>query len=78
MCTISFKENNIKLNYTIGKRREGDVIAIYANNDKAKTLLGWIPKFSLYDMMVTAWKWELKLKNDENLFKTQIDRKSVV
>ena len=66
------KASGIKLNYRIGPRRPGDVIAIYANNDKAKNLLGWAPKFSLNEMMLTAWKWELKLKNDENLFKTQI------
>ena len=64
--------SGVKLNYRIGPRRPGDVIAIYANNDKAKNLLGWIPKFSLQDMMATAWKWELMLKNDENLYKAQI------
>ncbi len=66
------KISGVKLNYRIGPRRPGDVIAIYANNDKAKNLLGWIPKFSLQDMMATAWKWELMLKNDENLYKAQI------
>lgn len=66
------KISGVKLNYRIGARRPGDVIAIYANNDKAKNLLGWVPKFSLQDMMATAWKWELMLKNDENLYKAQI------
>lgn len=66
------KISGVKLNYRIGTRRPGDVIAIYANNDKAKNLLGWVPKFSLQDMMSTAWKWELMLKNDENLYKAQI------
>lgn len=57
-----------KLNYVLGPRRPGDVVAIYANNDKARTLLGWQPKHNLDEMMQTAWNWELKLKNDENLF----------
>lgn len=61
------KINNIKLNYSIGPRRPGDIIAIYANNDKAKKLLGWDPKFNLDEMMSTAWKWELKLKEDEKM-----------
>ena len=52
-----------KLNYTISERRAGDVIAIYANNERARQILGWIPKYSLEDMMRTAWEWELKLKN---------------
>jgi len=57
-----------KLNYEIGPRRPGDVIAIYANNDKAKSHLGWEPNFSLEEMMATAWKWEVRLKEDEQLF----------
>lgn len=62
------KVSNQKLNYAIGPRRPGDVIAIYANNEKAATVLGWIPQYNLDDMMDTAWKWELKLKADETLF----------
>lgn len=61
------KVSGVKLNYSIGPRRSGDVIAIYANNDKAKNVLGWNPKYNLNDMMDTAWKWELRLKN-ENIF----------
>ena len=66
------KVTGVKLNYQIAPRRSGDVTAIYANNDKAQKLLGWVPEFTLQDMMKTAWDWELKLKEDENLFTTQI------
>ena len=62
------RASGVKLNYEIGPRRPGDVVAIYANNDKAKKLLGWFPKYSLHDMMDTAWKWELKLKEDGKIF----------
>jgi len=62
------KVSGVKLNYSIGQRRPGDVIAIYANNDLAKKQLGWIPKFSLEEMMSTAWKWEQKLKLDEKFY----------
>jgi UDP-glucose 4-epimerase len=48
----------IKLNYKIGERRPGDVIAIYANNEKARKILNWIPKFPLDEIMTSAWKWE--------------------
>jgi UDP-glucose 4-epimerase len=61
------KVSGQKLNYEIGPRRPGDIVAIYANNDKAKQELGWNPSRSLDDMMSTAWKWELKLKEDESL-----------
>ncbi len=62
------KVSGVSLNYETGPRRPGDVIAIYANNDLAKELLGWKPKYSLEDMMTTAWKWEQKLKADNNTF----------
>ncbi len=62
------KVTGVSLHYTIGANRPGDVIAIYANNDKAKNQLGWDPKFSLEDILSTAWKWEQKLKEDEKLF----------
>ena len=54
------KVNKVKLNYEIGPRRPGDVIAIYANKDKAEQALGWVPKFTLEDIMETAWRWEQK------------------
>lgn len=62
------KTCSIQLNYEIGPRRAGDIIAIYANNDLAKKELGWIPKYSLEQMMSTAWKWEQRLKADEKIF----------
>ena len=62
------KVNDVKLNYTIGPRRPGDVISIYASNDLARNALGWELKYSLDDMVATAWKWEQRLKADETVF----------
>lgn len=62
------KVSGVKLNYEIGPRRAGDVVAIYANNDKARTKLGWNPNRPLEEMLQTAWEWELRLKNDEQFF----------
>ena len=50
-----------KLNYKIGPRRAGDVVAVYANNNKARKELGWETKFDLDAMMDTAWRWEQAL-----------------
>lgn len=50
-----------KLNFEIGPRRTGDVIAIYANNDYAVENLNWNIQYGLDDMMRTAWLWEQKL-----------------
>lgn len=61
------KVSGVKLNYVLAPRRPGDVIAVYADNALARNELGWNPKFSLEDMMSTAWKWEQKLKEDETL-----------
>jgi UDP-glucose 4-epimerase len=62
------KVSGVKLNYEIGPRRPGDVVAIYANNDLAKKLLGWNTRYSLEDMMQTAWAWEQRLKADQTIF----------
>ncbi|MER3470251.1 MAG: UDP-glucose 4-epimerase GalE [Chitinophagaceae bacterium] len=62
------KVSGVKLNYEIGPRRPGDVVAIYANNDKARNILGWNPQYGIEDMMRTAWQWEKRLKEDEQLF----------
>jgi UDP-glucose 4-epimerase len=51
------------LNYELAGRRPGDIIAVYANNDKARRLLKWEPAYNLEDMMRTAWNWELALSN---------------
>ena len=50
----------VTLNYRIGERRAGDVVAIYANADKASQELGWKPRFDIQDIMKTAWAWEQK------------------
>jgi UDP-glucose 4-epimerase len=65
------KVSGVKLNYEIGPRRSGDVVAIYANNDLAKRVLKWETKYSLDDMMATSWKWEQRLKADDKIFTNQ-------
>ncbi|HXL58961.1 MAG TPA: UDP-glucose 4-epimerase GalE [Chitinophagaceae bacterium] len=60
-----------KLNYKIGPRRPGDVVAIYANNNRAVQYLNWQIKYDLHEMMRTAWNWELKIKQDEEWVKKQ-------
>src|SRR6478735_983297 len=65
------KVSGVKLNYTIGPRRPGDVVAIYADNQYVKDTLGWEIKYSLDEMMLTAWKWEQRLKEEEHLYSVQ-------
>ncbi len=51
-----------KLPFSIAPRREGDVIAAYANTEKADQVLGWKTKLSLQDALASAWKWEQKIQ----------------
>jgi len=60
----AFEEiNKIKINYTIGKRREGDTPAIFADNSLISKKLNWQNKYSLKDALKHAWKWEKNLAN---------------
>ena len=57
----AFEESTgTKLNYEVGPRRAGDVVAIYANFDAAREKLGWSPSRNIHDIMKTAWAWEVK------------------
>ncbi len=41
-------------------RRAGDAAILYADNKKAKEILGWQPKYiDIKDIIETAWNWEL-------------------
>ncbi|KJZ82377.1 UDP-glucose 4-epimerase [Candidatus Liberibacter solanacearum] len=41
-------------------RRVGDPPALVADNKKAKNVLGWSPKYTLNDIIKSAWNWHLK------------------
>lgn len=51
-----------KLPFKIVDRREGDVIAAYANTQKANEILGWKAKYTLEQAVESAWKWEQKIR----------------
>jgi len=55
------KVNGVRLNYEVGQPRDGDVTEIYSDVTKASGLLGWGPRYSIEDMMLSAWKWEKRL-----------------
>ncbi|MDA8850390.1 UDP-glucose 4-epimerase GalE [Flavobacteriaceae bacterium] len=59
----AFEEvSNQQLNYKIVDRREGDVIAAFADTTKANTVLGWKAQSSLKEALLSAWKWEEKIR----------------
>lgn len=53
-----------KLNYELGEPRDGDVIAVYADNTRAKEILGWEVKYNTDRMLETAWNWQKTLLNN--------------
>ena len=53
---------NISLIYSIGKRREGDVVETYADTTKINKVLGWQASKTLDDALLSAWNWEKKLR----------------
>lgn len=59
------KVTSEKLKYKIVGRRQGDVIAAYADTQKANDVLGWSTKLTLEDALESAWKWQLKLKEND-------------
>jgi UDP-glucose 4-epimerase len=50
-----------KLNYRVGPRRPGDAAAVFSDNRKAETILGWRPERGIEEMMKTAWRWEQRM-----------------
>jgi len=53
--------NNLKLKYTIGNKRDGDIEKIFADTSLSEKTLGWKANRSLDDAMKDAWKWQLYL-----------------
>lgn len=52
------KVNNIKINYKIAPRREGDIDACYADSTKAFNELGFKAEKTIEDMCRDAWNYE--------------------
>jgi UDP-glucose 4-epimerase len=58
----TFQEvNGVKLNWQIGKRREGDIEAIWGNPAKANRELGWKAERPLSETLKAAWAWQKHL-----------------
>ena len=56
------KATGVKLNYQIVGRRAGDIEKVWGNVDKANKVLGWKADTPLEDVLATAWKWQVALR----------------
>lgn len=60
------KVNNLKLNYEIAPRREGDIAEIYAETTKVNNDLDWKSIYTIDDALKDAWSWQKKLKKEKD------------
>ncbi len=59
----TFQEvNGVSVPYKIVNRREGDIEKVWANPEKANTVLGWKAEESIEDTLRSAWLWEKRLE----------------
>lgn len=49
------------LETVVGPRREGDVVAMYADATKAEKVLGWKADLGVEEAMRDAWRWQQRL-----------------
>jgi UDP-glucose 4-epimerase len=55
------KVNHIAVPHTIGPRRSGDIIQVWAETTKVENVLGWKAKRDLSEMLKDAWNWQKTL-----------------
>ena len=61
-----FREvNGVELPCKIAPRREGDIIAIWADPTRANTVLGWKAERTLDETLAAAWAWEKHVRGIE-------------
>uniref|UniRef100_UPI003FEFAFEF UDP-glucose 4-epimerase GalE n=1 Tax=Prevotella sp. TaxID=59823 RepID=UPI003FEFAFEF len=58
------RATGVKVNWQFAPRREGDIEKVWGNVDKANKMLGWKADTPLEDVLKSAWKWQLKLRED--------------
>ena len=59
------KVNKIKLNYSFGGRRDGDIIEAFADCSKIHNELKWKANLTLEEALESAWKWEKNLNSKD-------------
>jgi UDP-glucose 4-epimerase len=56
------KVTGLKLKYELVNRREGDIEKVWADTSYANRELGWKSLTSLEDTLLSAWRWEKKIR----------------
>ncbi|MDE6110080.1 MAG: UDP-glucose 4-epimerase GalE, partial [Muribaculaceae bacterium] len=59
----TFEEaTGVKVPHQFAPRREGDITQVWADPTRANTVLGWKAETPLADTMVSAWRWQQRLR----------------
>jgi UDP-glucose 4-epimerase len=53
----------VQVPYQIVGRREGDIEQVWAKADKANSVLGWVADTPIEDVLLSAWRWEQKIRS---------------
>lgn len=56
------KVNSVPVNFQIVGRREGDIVAVYADTTLANNELGWKAESSVEETLKSAWAWEKRVR----------------
>jgi UDP-glucose-4-epimerase GalE len=51
------RASGVETPITFAPRRAGDPSAVYADNTRARDVLGWTPHYTLDDIETSAWRW---------------------
>ena len=62
LITAFEKATGVKVPYKIVGRREGDIEQIWADPKRANEVLGWKALETIEDTMLSAWKWQQRLR----------------
>ena len=58
------RATGVKLPWEYAPRREGDIEKVWGGCEKANKVLGWKADTPVDDVLRSAWKWQLKLRED--------------
>jgi UDP-glucose 4-epimerase len=54
------KASGVRVPRELSPRRAGDPIRIFADNSKARRVLGWHPVYGIEEIVASAWQWHSK------------------
>jgi UDP-glucose 4-epimerase len=60
------KSTGQSVNYRVVGRREGDIEKVYADTSYANSELGWKAEKGIEETLLSAWKWEMRIRGQKS------------